>query len=107
MIPHAVLCLVNGNGQYFAVPVTNFPIVPIGSEVSFWINERVFFEVVMIERYVVDSRYGVQIDLEYDNEGRHDRAFGELQKLCIKDKNGSCEFVYPGNVDFGAKYPSA
>ncbi len=104
MIPHAVLCLVeDDNGKYIAVPVTNFPTVPTGSEVYLGITSDIYFESMVIGTYVVDSRVGVLIYV--DSVDADD--FAALQKLCVEDKTGCCDYVYPEVIDFGGKYPIA
>ncbi len=111
MLRHAVFVFSDsGPNAFIAIPVNNFPVLPKGSPVSFSVG-GVEVEYALIEEYQMSTKYGVEIHLNLKSklgatrDHDVDKKFREVADVCKVEKGGTCEFVYPGSVDFKVKYP--
>jgi hypothetical protein len=110
MLSHAILRFSNSQEQYIAVLVTNFPVLPIGSNVYIYFTKEVRLEGATITGYSADNKTGTQIDINLGgNAGLSDELIDEIwQKVaveCVEDTGNLCNLIYPIPIDFSVKYP--
>ncbi len=112
MLPHAILALrnPNGGGEAVAIPVTNFPVLPIGSGIYLYLTNEVLFENYIIQSYDVDNKVGVVCDIvpRFDGETFdefNEREWKKLEALGVKDTLSHFHLVYPQVIDFGIRFP--
>lgn len=105
MVRTAVLCIENEIGEWIAIPVTNFPLVPVGTSIQLYIADDVFFESAVVSDYELNNRNGLQINIDLGEELPD--VLAGLQNLCVKDKNGDSDYYYPKVIDFGVQYPAS
>ena len=112
LLPHAVLILGNSTGQFIAIPVANFPLLPIGSNVSVYISEKVWFEGVPITKYTTTNRLGTEIDVDLrgphgdlTNDEALDSLWARIAEVCIRDLTEHVDWLFPHVIAFDIKYP--
>jgi len=111
MLPHAMLTVRNSTGEAIAIPVINFPILPVGSDIFLYLLNNICFEGATLEWYAIDNQYGVQINVDIaidespDSREIQDKDWNELAKLCVEDPNKNYIWIYPHTIDYGIKFP--
>ncbi len=110
MLGNAILRLSTANGnKVIAIPVINFPILPIGTLVTAYLSAEIFFEDAVIQEYRLDTRYGVIVSLNLapgleitvGNE-----IWKDISNICVEDPEKQFDLIYPKTIDFGATYPA-
>ncbi len=111
-LSHAVLFLANSSDEVINIPVTCFPILPVGSLVSLQITDTAAFEDCPIMGYQAHNRFGTSIEIDlkgpFNDEMRDedsDKIWDQIASVCVQDSNGNGKLVYPYTVDFGVQYP--
>ncbi len=111
MLHHAMLAIENSNtGEWLAIPVIDFPVIPVGAEISIWLNDDRCFDFGKILRYSTGNKYGVQVDIELlaackepPSDEQKDAAWTKIMDLCVTDRH-LFDYVYPKTLDYGCKY---
>ena len=109
MYASAILGLYNSHSEYIAIPVKNFPALPVGSEVELDLGEEIWFENGRIEEYTVDNKNGLMIKLAFPNLDNDDtflddERWNAIAKHCVEDGKTLVDFVYPHIIDYGAQF---
>ncbi|MDB5238147.1 MAG: hypothetical protein JWM46_417 [Candidatus Kaiserbacteria bacterium] len=110
MINHALLLIPNSATEFLAIPVTNFPILPVGSDVSIYLTETVFLEDARIVEYSVSSTRGVEIELNMRSRNSNwtdydiDKRWKAIAAVCVEDRGHLVDLIYPAVIDFNVKY---
>ena len=109
MLSHATLIFDHLTDQRsLAIPVINFVVLPVGSEIAIHLNGRAFLETGRITDYCAHSEHGILIGIEDGGAtGFSDRTWEEIAELCVPDKENFCSLIYPVVVDFGRRYLAA
>lgn len=82
--------------EHAGVIIHNFPIIPIGSDVTVCDGETVLLDYVVITNWYVHSMYGIIAEAEcfgHSPESRQ-RAFRDFHELCT-DNHSYCGSLYP------------
>jgi hypothetical protein len=93
------------DGEYFAIPVTNFPIIPIGSLVTLKLDGYIF-ENLEIKGYSASNYLGNAVEVTFDTNKLQpgEPTLNELKaSMRIDEKQAfGCRYVYDGEpIAFG------
>lgn len=91
-------------GVYFAIPVTNFPIIPIGSLVTLKLGPYTF-EDLAVKYYSASNYLGNSVDVEFNTEQLNpgEPTLEQLSSLMKVDEEQTfgCRSLYPETINFG------
>jgi hypothetical protein len=112
MLQHAVLIIADSENKSIGIPVTNFPVLPIGSQVDVYISDDVWFETGIITAYRANNKYGTEINIDLrglypedvDDETL-DRMWNSIAKVCVLETENIYELIYPRAIDFEIEFP--
>jgi len=108
ILPNAVLVIESPeySDLHIAVPVTNFPVLPVGSKIYLYFDDKAHIESGEITAYSANSKRGTEIDIEIDAENleRAAKIWSSIAKICVRDTNGLCTYLYPRSIDFNKVY---
>ncbi len=112
MRPNVMILVENSKQEYIHIPARNFPILPVGSVVDLYFDEKNAgpygaIEMMPISFYSASTKEGIQVFLKWKDDEQaefHDKYWDAVGALCVKDKKNN-RLLYPKIKDFSCPSP--